>query len=130
MTEINQNERPFCEKQNISCFATRAFVRKKSVCSSHRRGLSSPHHTEQPTCSSAVAAANPPSDLQEWARRIQDLRQRTLAEVAHVVVGMDKVVQRFLVALLAGGHVLLEGVPGVAKTTLAKTLAQLLGLQF
>jgi len=79
---------------------------------------------------SAVAAANPPSDLQEWARRIQDLRQRTLAEVAHVVVGMDKVVQRFLVALLAGGHVLLEGVPGVAKTTLAKTLAQLLGLQF
>ncbi len=78
----------------------------------------------------AVAAANAIPELEEWARRIQDLRRRTLAEVAHVVVGMDKVVQRFLVALLAGGHVLLEGVPGVAKTTLSKTLAQLLGLEF
>ena len=79
---------------------------------------------------SAVVAADSPPGLQEWARRIQELRQRTFAEVAHVVVGMDKVVHRFLIALLAGGHVLLEGVPGVAKTTLAKTLAQLLGLQF
>ena len=78
----------------------------------------------------ALAVGNPTPALEEWARRIQDLRQRTLAEVAHVVVGMDKVVHRFLIALLAGGHVLLEGVPGVAKTTLAKTLAQLLGLQF
>src|SRR5687768_14680027 len=78
----------------------------------------------------AVAVANPPPALQEWASRIQDLRQRTLSEVAHVVVGMDKVVHRFLIALLANGHVLLEGVPGVAKTTLSKTLAQLLGLQF
>ena len=78
----------------------------------------------------ALAVGNPTPALQEWAGRIKDLRQRTLAEVAHVVVGMDKVVHRFLIALLAGGHVLLEGVPGVAKTTLAKTLAQLLGLQF
>ena len=79
---------------------------------------------------SALAVANPSPGLEDWARRIQDLRQRTLAEVAHVVVGMDKVVHRFLIALLAGGHVLLEGVPGVAKTTLSKTLAQLLGLDF
>jgi MoxR-like ATPase len=79
---------------------------------------------------SALAVGTPPPGLQEWARRIQDLRQRTLVEVAHVVVGMDKVVHRFLIALLAGGHVLLEGVPGVAKTTLSKTLAQLLGLEF
>jgi len=79
---------------------------------------------------SALAVGNPTPALEEWASRIQGLRQRTLAEVAHVVVGMDKVVHRFLIALLSGGHVLLEGVPGVAKTTLAKTLAQLLGLQF
>jgi len=79
---------------------------------------------------SAVAVGNPPPALQEWASRIQDLRQRTLSEVSQVVVGMDKVVHRFLIALLANGHVLLEGVPGVAKTTLSKTLAQLLGLQF
>src|SRR5205823_12366104 len=51
-------------------------------------------------------------------------------EVGRVVVGMDRVTQRFLIALLAGGHVLLEGVPGVAKTTIAKTFAQILGLHF
>src|SRR5262245_20546204 len=57
--------------------------------SAARTAAASPRriHTEQPTCMSAVAAANPPSDLQQWARHIQDLRQRTLAEVAHVVVG-------------------------------------------
>src|SRR3954451_3631253 len=79
--------------------------------------------------SSPDLVAFPPA-LTEWAQRIKTLRDRTQAEVAHVVVGMERVVNRFLIALLAGGHVLLEGVPGVAKTTLSKTLAQLLGIQF
>jgi MoxR-like ATPase len=78
----------------------------------------------------ALAVAAAPPELKEWAQRIKELRERTIAEVSRVVVGMDKVIQRFLVALLANGHVLLEGVPGVAKTTLAKALAQLLGLEF
>src|SRR5262245_12517452 len=68
--------------------------------------------------------------LEEWARRVTALRDRTLQEVGRIVVGMDRVTQRFLIALLAGGHVLLEGVPGVAKTTLSKTLAQILGIQY
>ncbi len=68
--------------------------------------------------------------VKEWAGRIRALRDRTLAEVAKVVVGMDRVTRRFLIALLAGGHVLLEGVPGVAKTTLAKTFAHILGVQY
>jgi MoxR-like ATPase len=70
------------------------------------------------------------SDLEQWARRVTALRDRTLQEVGRVVVGMDRVTQRFLIALLAGGHVLFEGVPGVAKTTLSKTLAQILGLAY
>jgi MoxR-like ATPase len=74
--------------------------------------------------------APPPPDLQAWAARIKDLRERTLREVERVVVGMERVTTRFLIALLAGGHVLLEGVPGVAKTTLSKTLAQILGIQY
>ena len=69
-------------------------------------------------------------DLQDWAVRIKELRERTLLEVSRVVVGMDRVAYRFLIALLAGGHVLLEGVPGVAKTTLSKTFAQILGIQY
>jgi MoxR-like ATPase len=71
-----------------------------------------------------------PPGLADAARRIRELRDRTQQEVSRVVVGMERVVNRFLIALLAGGHVLLEGVPGVAKTTLSKTLAQLLGIQF
>src|ERR1700752_5394338 len=43
---------------------------------------------------------------------------------------MEHVTHQFLIALLAGGHVLLEGVPGVAKTTLSKTFARILGTQY
>lgn len=70
------------------------------------------------------------AELQVWADRIRKLRDQTLQEVGRVVVGMDRVTQRFLIALFAGGHVLLEGVPGVAKTTLSKALATLLGLHY
>ncbi|MCC6417026.1 MAG: MoxR family ATPase [Gemmataceae bacterium] len=68
--------------------------------------------------------------VREWAERARGLRERTLAEVGRVVVGMDPVTYQFLLALLAGGHVLLEGVPGVAKTTLSKTFARTLGTQY
>src|SRR5262249_26549409 len=58
------------------------------------------------------------------------LRRRVGAEVAKVVVGQHEAIDLTLVALLAGGHVLLEGVPGVAKTLLARTLAASLALDF
>jgi MoxR-like ATPase len=70
------------------------------------------------------------SEIQAWAGRVQELRDRTIAEVGRVVVGMERVTLRFLIALLGGGHVLLEGVPGVAKTTLSKTFAHILGVQY
>src|SRR5690349_3116191 len=68
--------------------------------------------------------------IQLLAEQLRDLRDKTLSEVGRVVVGMDAVTHQFLIALLAGGHVLLEGVPGVAKTTLSKTFAQILGVQY
>jgi MoxR-like ATPase len=68
--------------------------------------------------------------MRQWAERVRDLRDRTLAEVARVVVGMEGVTHQFLIALLAAGHVLLEGVPGIAKTTLSKTFARILGTQY
>src|SRR5262249_51249772 len=68
--------------------------------------------------------------IRQLAERMRGLRERTLTEVGKVVVGMDAVTHEFLIALLAAGHVLLEGVPGVAKTTLSKTFAHVLGIQY
>src|SRR4051794_13627862 len=50
-----------------------------------------------------------------------------LFEIKRVIVGQDAMLERLLVALLAGGHVLLEGVPGLAKTLTIKTMAGVLG---
>jgi MoxR-like ATPase len=51
-------------------------------------------------------------------------------EIGHVIVGQHALVDRLIVALLAGGHVLLEGVPGLAKTLTLKTLAQTMTAEF
>jgi len=64
------------------------------------------------------------------AARAKDVSERILAEVSKVIVGKAEEVKLIEACLLAGGHVLLEGVPGVAKTTIAKTLAGSLALQF
>src|SRR6201994_3873111 len=53
--------------------------------------------------------------------------QEALYEIKRVIVGQDAMLERLLVSLLAGGHVLLEGVPGLAKTLTVKTLAAALG---
>ncbi len=56
--------------------------------------------------------------------------QKLRTEIGKAVVGQDAVVERLLVALLANGHVLLEGMPGLAKTLLIKSLGTALGVQF
>ena len=56
--------------------------------------------------------------------------QKLRTEIAKAVIGQDAVVERLLVALLANGHVLLEGMPGLAKTLLVKSLGTALGVQF
>ena len=70
------------------------------------------------------------SSIPELAERMRVLRARVVDELAKVVVGMEAVTHQFLIALLAGGHVLLEGVPRVGKTTLSKTFARILGTQY
>ena len=56
--------------------------------------------------------------------------ERVLFEIKRVIVGQDRLVERMLVALLAKGHVLIEGVPGVAKTLAVETLARAVGGTF
>src|SRR3954464_8793067 len=52
------------------------------------------------------------------------------AEIAKIVVGQDQIVEDTLIALFAGGHVLLEGVPGLGKTLLVRTLSEVLDMSF
>jgi MoxR-like ATPase len=66
----------------------------------------------------------------ELADRISQLHLEILRSVRQVVVGMDHVVEQLFIALLAGGHVLLEGVPGTAKTTLCRTFSKILGIDY
>ena len=66
----------------------------------------------------------------DLAERGRALGQRVVEEVGKVVVGMEDVTRQLLIALLANGHVLLEGVPGVAKTTLSKVFAHILGCEY
>ncbi|ACU97246.1 AAA family ATPase [Saccharomonospora viridis] len=62
--------------------------------------------------------------------RDAQLLERTVFEVKRVIVGQDRLVERMLVGLLAKGHVLLEGVPGVAKTLAVETFARVVGGSF
>lgn len=59
-----------------------------------------------------------------------ELMEQILYEVKRVVVGQDRFLERVMIALLAGGHLLVEGVPGLAKTLTVKTLANVLQGQF
>ncbi|MFY2763205.1 AAA family ATPase [Arenimonas sp. MALMAid1274] len=68
---------------------------------------------------------NPPS-LEAQLSLLPPLR----AAIAQSIVGQDDVVEQLLIGLLAGGHCLLEGVPGLGKTLLVRTLGQALALQF
>src|SRR3954466_8544628 len=64
------------------------------------------------------------------ARAAHDGLETALFEIKRVIVGQEAMLERVLVALLAGGHVLLEGVPGLAKTLTVKTVADVLGGSF
>lgn len=66
----------------------------------------------------------------ELASEVAELRGRLRSALQNVVVGLDAASDLLLMALLAGGHVLLEGVPGTAKTTLCRTFALSLGMHF
>ena len=60
----------------------------------------------------------------------KELVQNIKDEVAKVIVGQEKLVDRLILAMITGGHILLEGVPGLAKTLSCNTLAKALGLDF
>ncbi|MBI2898866.1 MAG: MoxR family ATPase [Planctomycetes bacterium] len=68
--------------------------------------------------------------IEEQASRFRDSLEKLRAEIAKVIVGHGEVVRQLLVTILAGGHALLEGVPGLGKTLLVRTIANGLSLKF
>src|SRR3954463_8586557 len=64
------------------------------------------------------------------AERVAQGRERILGEIRKVIVGQDDVIDQVLIALFTGGHCLITGVPGLAKTLLIKTVARILDLSF
>jgi MoxR-like ATPase len=81
------------------------------------------------TTSSTPARSTELDDV-ALAQRLRDGRTAILSELRQVVVGQDAVIEQALIALFAGGNCLIVGVPGLAKTLLVHTLAQVLDLNF
>ena len=71
-----------------------------------------------------------PVELKSRIERFQGTRTAIVREVRKVIVGQEEVVEHVLISLFVGGHCLLTGLPGTAKTLLVRTLARTLGLKF
>ena len=69
-------------------------------------------------------------DHQERAARLVEACRKLREQVSKIVVGQEEVVEQLVIAILARGHCLLEGVPGLAKTLMIRTLADTMNLGF
>jgi MoxR-like ATPase len=70
------------------------------------------------------------AELKERIDRFQEVRSSIVREVHKAIVGQEEVIEQVLISLFVGGHCLITGLPGTAKTLLVRTLAQTLGLVF
>src|ERR1039457_1062339 len=70
------------------------------------------------------------SELKDRVRRFQEVESAILREVRKAIVGQDEVIDQVLISLFVGGHSLITGMPGTAKTLLVRTMAETLGLVF
>src|ERR1700729_1405298 len=69
-------------------------------------------------------------DLQDRVARFQKVHEEIKTQVHRVIVGQEEVIDQVLIALFVGGHCLITGLPGTAKTLLVRTIGQILGLDF
>ena len=72
----------------------------------------------------------PATDEVKAIEELMESQELILAQLKKVIIGQEEVINQMLMALFAGGHCLLEGVPGLAKTLMIRTLAQILNLKF
>src|SRR6201984_444380 len=80
---------------------------------------------------SSIAQLDPDSaELKKRIERFQTVRDNILGQVRQVIVGQEDVLDQILIGLFVGGHCLITGLPGTAKTLMVRTIAQTLGLEF
>jgi MoxR-like ATPase len=80
--------------------------------------------------STTTASMIDSAELQARVQHFQKVRDNILDQIRRVIVGQDEVIEQVMIALFVGGHCLITGLPGTAKTLLVRTLAQALGLEF
>src|ERR1700755_1293781 len=68
--------------------------------------------------------------VQQRIERFHTVREKILQQVREIIVGQEDVLDQILIAIFVGGHCLLTGMPGTAKTLMVRTIADALGLQF
>ena len=79
----------------------------------------------------SIAQLDPDSaELKKRIERFQTVRDNILGQVRQVIVGQEEVLDQILISLFVGGHCLITGLPGTAKTLMVRTIAQTLGLAF
>jgi MoxR-like ATPase len=79
----------------------------------------------------SIAQVDPNSaELKNRIERFQFVRDSIISQVQKVIVGQEEVIDQILTALFVGGHCLITGLPGTAKTLMVRTIAQTLGLVF
>ncbi|MBM3966405.1 MAG: AAA family ATPase, partial [Planctomycetes bacterium] len=74
--------------------------------------------------------SNVAETMQQEAERFRDRYQAVRSQIGRVIVGHDEIVNGVLTAMFVGGHCLLEGVPGLGKTMLIRTLSETMALDF
>jgi len=89
----------------------------------------SPRSSQHVSSDEPTPAATDESDLQA-VHRLEEAYHRLTNELSKVIIGQQQVIEELMIAMLAGGHCLLLGVPGLAKTLMVRTLADTLGMSF
>src|SRR5512133_3193544 len=79
---------------------------------------------------STVTTQMEPEVLRMRIERFRQVQKEMVAQVRRVIVGQEEVLEQVMIALFVGGHCLITGLPGTAKTLLVRTMAQTLGLLF
>ena len=69
-------------------------------------------------------------EINERVRQEAVFVQDLLVEIRKVIVGQDRLIQRLLIGLLADGHILIEGVPGLGKTLIVRSMSKILDLKY